>query len=204
MFYQFLRRVARVKTKSKKIKHTEILSTIIEKREKILINNPVLLSAIYLYPRFNFLLNSDKKKMAQDHLIDLAANINFIDPTASTSNTTAIIENVEEDELTAFLNSKDSRVQNRNGNDSANEIISFEPERMVDHSLKILIYWEVKSKNHPLLGKLAKIVFVVPATQCSVERSFSALASILTYERTNITSENLENIMQFKLNYDFS
>lgn len=138
--------------------------------------------------------------MAQDHLIDLAANINFIDPTASTSNTTAIIENVEEDELTAFLNSKDSR----NGNDSANEIISFEPERMVDHSLKILIYWEVKSKNHPLLGKLAKIVFVVPATQCSVERSFSALASILTYERTNITSENLENIMLFKLNYDFS
>lgn len=44
----------------------------------------------------------------------------------------------------------------------------------------------------------------IPPTQASVERTFSALALVLTSHRTNLGDEILENILLVRLNHDLS
>lgn len=197
---------------SKKI--LEIVNT----REKTLLESPVLLSALYLDPRFKFLLKPNQITMAQNHLKMLADNITameqqYCETSSSETNsatslgiapsTQNIENNVQIDDLTNFLNSQDSENENVNVPENHSAIINFNPDRLMDHTVDILLYWKVKSNVHPVLYKLAEIVLSVPATQCSVERSFSALASILTADRTRISNENLENILIVKLNKEF-
>ena len=67
-------------------------------------------------------------------------------------------------------------------------------------STNVLTYWYEKRFTHPLLYKLLTIVFGVPATQVSVERSFSVLKFILNDYRTRLGKEILEEIMLIRLN----
>ena len=80
------------------------------------------------------------------------------------------------------------------------EIKNYNPQRIRHTNVNILHYWHVKADELPVLSKLASIVQAVPATQVSVERSFSALKFILSDERSNLNSSNLENILIVKLN----
>lgn len=77
------------------------------------------------------------------------------------------------------------------------------PKRIVDLDNNILNYWKLQRYETPILSGLEFIVHSVPATQASVERTFSALKLILTDQRHNLTSENLENILFLKLNESF-
>lgn len=65
-----------------------------------------------------------------------------------------------------------------------------------------LQYWESKKLEDGELYLLSQTVLGVPATQVSVERAFSALALVLTKQRTSLTEENLNNILVVKLNAD--
>lgn len=66
----------------------------------------------------------------------------------------------------------------------------------------VLQFWHAKRLESGWinLSNLAKIVLSVPATQVSVERCFSALKLVLSDQRTNLTKENLENILMIRLN----
>lgn len=46
-------------------------------------------------------------------------------------------------------------------------------------------------------------MLAVPATQVSVERAFSALATVLTKLRSKLTNRSLSNILITKLNFEF-
>lgn len=52
----------------------------------------------------------------------------------------------------------------------------------------------------PVLYKLASVVHAVPPTQTTIERAFSAMALILTHLRTNLSDNNLVNILMIRLN----
>lgn len=65
-----------------------------------------------------------------------------------------------------------------------------------------LTQWRGLKLTNPDLYKLATIMLAVPSSQVSVERAFSALALVLTNRRTAMTSENLENILLLKLNFN--
>lgn len=65
----------------------------------------------------------------------------------------------------------------------------------------ILDYWK-KQKHDTELVKLAQVALAVPATQVSVERAFSALATILTKLRSKLSSTTLNCILLVKLNFD--
>lgn len=64
----------------------------------------------------------------------------------------------------------------------------------------ILEYWEENKFRNPILYKLSQIIYAVPPTQTTVERSFSALPLILTSLRTNISDTNLNNILLIRSN----
>lgn len=61
-------------------------------------------------------------------------------------------------------------------------------------------YWECQKIIYPYLFKLFKVIQCVPATQVSVERSFSALKLVLSDLRSNLSAENLEKLMFVKIN----
>lgn len=63
-------------------------------------------------------------------------------------------------------------------------------------------YWESKKIENFDLYKLSQTVLSVPSTQVTVERAFSALALVLTQQRTKITSEHLNNTLVVRLNAD--
>lgn len=58
---------------------------------------------------------------------------------------------------------------------------------------------EMKFKS-PHMSELAQVVLATPATQVSVERSFSALSFILNEKRTSLSPENINSILLVKLN----
>lgn len=190
---------------------------IINNREKILMENQVLLSALYLDPRFKFLLSEEKTIVAQNHLRHLYDCIETVksktmqldaSPVSSSSSsfTSSQIDEVNDD-LSIYLNSMQS-CQNtssfeQNREKAFREILSFAPERIRDHTINVLSFWKVNSSQYPTLSTLARIVHAVPATQVTVERSFSALKLILAEERNRLSSDVLENILMVKLNYNF-
>lgn len=206
-----------------KIELSKISSTIatsvagiIKKREEHLLQNPVYLSALYLDPRFKFLLSSQESEIAQKHLIQLSNYIaqtgeNRSDPelhnSISNTSTDSNME-IENDELSNYLNEREIiQLASSAENDSEKrraEIQNFNPERIKNHGINILMYWKIKSNEYPTLSKLARTIYAVPATQVSVERSFSALKFILSDERNRLSSHNLENILLVRLNNKFT
>lgn len=66
----------------------------------------------------------------------------------------------------------------------------------------VIDYWESKKIEHIEMYKLAQVVLAVPASQVSVERAFNALGLVLTNRRTNLSAENINNILICKLNVD--
>ncbi|PVU86214.1 hypothetical protein BB559_006600 [Furculomyces boomerangus] len=68
---------------------------------------------------------------------------------------------------------------------------------------KLILSKEMEFKKKSIskdFHELAKVILVVPATQVSVEKKFSAIKLILSDKRTNLSKKNLENILICRLN----
>lgn len=68
-----------------------------------------------------------------------------------------------------------------------------QPETILDH-------WLNMKSSKPELYRLATAFLGIPCTQVSVERSFSALALILTKQRTLLDEQTLADILLIRLN----
>jgi len=64
----------------------------------------------------------------------------------------------------------------------------------------IVDYWENMKANNIELYKVAKIIYSIPVTQCSVERLFSELKYILNPLRSSLESEVLDDILIIRAN----
>lgn len=64
-------------------------------------------------------------------------------------------------------------------------------------------HWLDRRQSHPQLAEVALLLLSVPSNQVSVERSFSAMALVLTDHRTKLSEGTLENLLLIKLNSDF-
>lgn len=212
----------RLKIDLSKMKSTPMTNTIlnfIKVREKVLLNDIVVITALYLDPRFNFMLSKTQRIDAQNHLKKIYANLNFLESlnkenellATSSSNTNNNNESImsansnlsEQDDVLNYLNDIERELTSERISDIVKihkEIENYSPERIKDLNINVLHYWKVKESELPILSKLAKIVQSVPATQVSVERSFSTLHWILADERNQIGANVLENILMVKLN----
>lgn len=191
------------------------LLNIIKKREKLLLESSVLLAALYLDPRFKFLLSAEENIKARKHLLQLSEHLFAIDTSGGSSDlisqsssptpsSSSLNFSSEDDDLMNYLNARETEQAPHTTNERERidlEINNYAPDRIRDHTVNILTYWKIQSEKYPMLSKLAKIVHGVPATQVSVERSFSALKLILSNERNRLSSDNLENILMVKLNH---
>lgn len=68
------------------------------------------------------------------------------------------------------------------------------------HALSLFEDWETLQAEYPELYQLATIIYAIPPTQVTVERSFSAMAFIFNPKRAQLSQQMLENILTIKLN----
>lgn len=68
------------------------------------------------------------------------------------------------------------------------------------HALSLFEDWEILKAEYPELYQLAMILYGIPPTQVTVERSFSAMAFVFNVKRAQLAQAMLENILTIKLN----
>ncbi|CAI6357289.1 unnamed protein product [Macrosiphum euphorbiae] len=190
-----------------------------ENREQFIMNNKVLLAAVFLDPRFKITLDEIQYNMAINHLVsvwlylknngmgikDTDENVENMEDRNSESD---LDSNENSDVLEQFLREKES-VEPEISCSSQYSTSKFIENKLKTYylnqkrlSLKtnILQFWQSMEDIHPELNVLAKIVFAVPSTQVSVERLFSGLKFILSPYRSNITSKHLEDQLIVRTN----
>lgn len=69
-----------------------------------------------------------------------------------------------------------------------------------DTEFDLIQYWKKKSESFPAVWPLARVVLAIPATQCSIERDFNLFNGILTKARSNLTGQNVTQILMIRTN----
>ncbi|CAF4383537.1 unnamed protein product, partial [Rotaria sp. Silwood2] len=58
-----------------------------------------------------------------------------------------------------------------------------------------LNFWKEQHEKFPQLSRLARSIFSIPATSAGVEREFSAAGLVIQEQRTNLSPEQLDNLL---------
>jgi len=194
-------------------------------REEKLLNNDVLLSAVFMDPRYKILLEETQIEKAKNHLkhvwtrlitINHNENLNADGDGSSSNNSSSTSSTYDEFENILKLKERQHHIINsRLTTSRESDLYSL---RRIEHKLQIydveqkrlnrksniLQFWDEQKSNQPELYKLAMTVLSVPATQVSVERLFSGLKFILSPLRTNVKESILEDQLLVRANIIFS
>ena len=193
------------------------LSEAMNKREMILLENNFDNAALYLYPRFQFLLSSTNIKTAQSHLmytwktLKIIKEINQVEietgdqcESECESSKSTEMENVNNLEI--FLASEAEKLRKipiYSSSEIENIIKNFLNVPRIKSDTNILEYWETKKQEQSILYELVQVVLTVPATQASVERNFSVLKYVFSHLRCRLSEERVQDILLIKLNNNF-
>lgn len=122
----------------------------------------------------------------------------FSDDTPSTSNSAYSKLTLHVDQLsnTSYL-----QAANQNRHMKA-ELLDLCEQQRQPFEIDVLDYWSKHSQRNLCLIRLVEVALAVPATQVSVERAFSALATVLTKLRSKLSNKSLSNILITKLNFE--
>lgn len=180
-------------------------------RQHALLNNSSMLAAVYLDPRYSFLLSSSDVTTAKivleklrDRLRRVESQVSELpqpntpedsfeeDCVAKGLERTFYGENVDQTDSVAYDMQTDMTIWFAN----------YEKIVRIHRKNSILEFWESQSSNHKGLYELARIILAIPPSQTTVERAFSLLGYIYNCRRTRLLPQNLENIMMIILNRD--
>ncbi|XP_033221199.1 zinc finger BED domain-containing protein 4-like [Belonocnema kinseyi] len=184
-----------------------------EKREKSLIGNEILLASMYLNPRFAILLEGEGEETAARHfqiLHNRLARERGICEEKSVYSTSNEVDD-EDDSAAAEIARRVAR-KFREKNDLSNgrvqaddlrlQLKNFQEQIPQPESCDLLAYWKDKKHTWPELHELAMIVLATPATQVSVERLFSGMRYIFSTLRGNLKGDILDAILLIRCNSD--
>jgi len=192
------------------------LATHMRKRSRDVFGNGLYLAALSLDPRYvldlseeqlnigiEFLLKVNEKILCLKRLNDnreRAAVLQDQNANGSTSTALTEAERLFEQEL---LKKRENRGMNTHDPLSSVLITDFAmhpPPLPLNAS--ILEFWDSDTikLQYPQLHTLAKVIMSVPATQVSVERTFSQLKYVLNDLRMRLKSENISDILLIRCN----
>lgn len=165
-----------IKTKKLNTVLAKNLFSCMQEREKILFDNDVLLSAIFLDPRYKIVLSETQVQKSIQHLQLLWRHMNVVSKMALDYNSNA--ESIEESQI----NDCDVTSSSRNTDDGIEEYLKAEE----------LLKNQIDETTQSLKQIEENIV--------SVERLFSSLKFILSHLHSNLSSTMLENILLIRQN----
>ncbi|XP_062703027.1 uncharacterized protein LOC115256375 [Aedes albopictus] len=165
--------------------------------------------ALFVDPRLNFLnsklFNEDEKLHIQTCIKDTWNRIRRLKPSPSemSANNSSNSNSQFDDFVTELYGGTLSKTAN-DATDSSfvQQLKALEAEPRQDHTFDVFKHWVKRRESHPELFEVAMVVVATPSNQISVERSFSALALILTSHRVGLGQDALEDILIIKLNRD--
>lgn len=214
-----------VNSPSKKYTNLAVkLQQTLSARKSKMLDNQLMLCALYLDPRYKCEIDKDQDKvqLVKFTLENIWERVKIVkgDIIADcgiengTPNTTSESLDSIYDELDQQYNSMGMRCVDANDNfhgldltqDRSQIAVAIEKyHRSVTVRMKssesVLEFWEKNKEEFGLeLYELASIIFAVPPTQSSVERCFSALKFMLTDRRYNLNPELLEAMLLIHLN----
>lgn len=182
-----------------------------ERYKPMLLQNPIILAAVYLDPRYQMSLNEDNRKLAISFLVGLNKRVDDLKRNTEHAQVTQAQNTIELDSTDAFRNFLQSMrgeectpvVGRMNASESEvlhllNALYGIE----LPLNVSILDYWNSQKDIQTQLFNLCSIIFSVAPTQTSVERAFSALALILTPLRSRLGDRTLKNILLIRLNHN--
>lgn len=201
----------------------QILLKHMKLRREAVLNNPAMIAAVFLDPRYNRLLGMNNRNEALKYLQIFSKRIaDYKDQNGSAEQEAANAnhetgndlygEEVDEDLLT-FVQLNDERLASSSSSTATKDtslelqletFFRNETFANVQNANGILGYWASSAVRfeYDKLYELARVLMSVPATQVSVERAFSTLRFILNDYRTSLGDDSLENILLLKLNSD--
>lgn len=187
------------------------LHTAMEQRQIKLLQNDVVLEALYLDGRLNVVLSLEECQKARSLLNDIFKNIENIRvqditeietvsltnaiPQASTSRDLSAVENL-------LLNTELVRGNTRKKRSFDLCLYEVITAPRLDLTQNIIRHWTNKAVVSSEIAEVAKVVLSAPATQVSVERLFSSLRFILHPLRSNISPNLLKDLMVVRANKD--
>lgn len=163
--------------------------------------NPLMISAIYLDPRFTNTLSKTNKLLAVATLLEiwvqrksqLAKRLDSDD-----SDFDRYIANKELDMVAGDNNN----CEQSNIDALKLKLHALEKQQRQPSQTNVIKYWYEKRHEEPEIYLLSEIIFAIPSSQTTVERAFSVLAYILNPLRNRLSDEMLENILLLKCNRD--
>lgn len=172
-----------------------------------LLQNPLMHCSIFMDPRIKCDLVRDLQKsyVTKAYLSKLYDRVNEISSRSGSHNdmpTDNSTNKFQYSFLTEYLNTLQCSEADKTSSNIMKLLDDFESSPSEKLNISILDFWEKKKNEWPELYRLASIVHAVPATQSSVERTFSTLTFVFGKLRSNLASEILEDIMVIKLNSD--
>ncbi|KAF2883044.1 hypothetical protein ILUMI_23121 [Ignelater luminosus] len=166
---------------------SKLLVSYMNEREEKLFENEIILSAIYLDPRFKVVLNETQIESAKNYIIQVWEVLHFL-------------ENSEPNllDLSSITGDNCHQVLKMIG-DSTSLQNSYIEEPRQKRDCDVIKYWMNKENVSPNLFKIAKNIISMPVTEVSVERAFSAMKYILNSQSSKLAEKLLEDILLIKL-----
>ncbi|XP_025192072.1 uncharacterized protein LOC112592275 [Melanaphis sacchari] len=170
----------------------------------------------FVDPRYQCLLTPEQQQIAITRLVETWETLlllknrdspidEFPETTANDESTIeSTIESSQDstDQFEDFLSSQSSLTSNSSASSLTvtsesilNILNGFKNVERISYTADIFQYWKTRQLTDPELYQLASVVLAVPATQVSVERSFSGLKFVVSDLRTSLDPELLEAIM---------
>lgn len=170
-----------------------------------LINDNIMLAARFLDFRFQFQLDNVEKDIAKTTLHALYEKFKNIlsvkEPTQLENKRTKKEECVSEKEdpdLEYILN--DETVHTYKEYDFKEELEAITKQKKINANTEILTFWKDNYYKSKHLYQLATSILSIPATQVTVERSFSDLKFVYSDLRNKLSTEILADIIFLRIN----
>lgn len=158
-----------------------------------LLNNPMLLAAVFLDPRFSNYLKAPLKTLAIGKLLKLYEEIRKREIN---------VNDLEEDDLDCYLASQNCD-NNPSGSSKLHALLEqFTQQTPEKSKIDVLEYWNQNKTAKPELYLLSRVVFCVAPTQAATERSNSCLSFVFSKYRGNLGQNVLEDILVIRPNAD--
>lgn len=194
----------------RKIDHelADLLLKSMTDRESVILKHKLMLCAVYLDPRYKFLLSEEEKSTAVYHLCHLYVRIQNMKPHQE-NESEQTTEN--DDDFAEFLSNSarrlipnEAQALSLTESQILSKLQNFTTRPHIHYKTKIAEYWNGIKSEEPEIYELAVAILSVPVAQVSVERGFSSLTYIFNNYRSRLAPEVLNEVLLLRLNYELA
>lgn len=183
---------------------TKLLAALDDRGAPVM-RNHMMLTSVFLDPRFNLMLSSEEICIAKKILTDLSESNRAVRPTNENVIAQTVAGNVDDTQLSAFERYLRSFETRENAPPRADlplliEMDNFQQLGRQPLTKSIHIFWSEYQRKYPLLFKLSNIIMAIPPTEVSCERNFSKLKFVMNRLRCSLVDSELEKMLYLNLN----